>query len=259
MGTRCIMSPYRFHIHSIAAMVTIVFRSIHGIYLNTLPKKKQISCYWFVRVRGRVSCSSFDAGHCRFMCRRWLTQLFFVCLHMLTRMHSRRMQTARLLTVSHVFRGEWGDLPNPPWRQNPPDADPPYGCRPSRRQTPPGCRAPQSCDLWCMLGTPLHPWTEWQVLVKILPYPKLHLRMVIIGGEIGYCWHILAANSNSSKKLELKGSGYTWVSFFIELHKSSILSAFLADQSATLYHIAAFTWTKRTNGSWQMVKNIANW
>ena len=43
-------------------------------------------------------------------------------------MHSSRVHTTHLLTVSHSAGG--GGV----------------------RQTPPGCRPPWSCDLWCMLG-----------------------------------------------------------------------------------------------------------
>ena len=48
-------------------------------------------------------------------------------------MHSSRMHTARLLTVSHSAQE---DLPNPPWMQNP------LGGRPSPRCIPPGGRPP---------------------------------------------------------------------------------------------------------------------
>ena len=84
--------------------------------------------------------------------------------------------------------------PSPLWRQTPLDADPldtdpslrmqtphPRG-RPSTLDAdPPWRQTPWSRDLWCMLGNhppPHPPWTEWQMLVKILPCPQLRLRVV---------------------------------------------------------------------------------
>ena len=84
-----------------------------------------------------------------------------------TRMHSSRMRTACLLTVSHSIR--WGGLPNPPWMQTPL----PPRCRPSTLPT--GCRPPQSPRMDAH-----HPLdTDRQMLVKILPCPKLRLRAVM--------------------------------------------------------------------------------
>ena len=61
-------------------------------------------------------------------------------------MHSSRMHTAHLLTISHSARG---CLPNPP----------------------PECRHPQ------IYAPP--PLTEWQTDVKTLPCPKLRLQVVM--------------------------------------------------------------------------------
>ena len=63
-----------------------------------------------------------------------------------TRMHSSRMRTTHLLTVSHSIR--WGEM----LAQHP---------HPPPMQTPPGCRPPWSCALWCMLGSQPSPlWTD---------------------------------------------------------------------------------------------------
>ena len=59
-----------------------------------------------------------------------------------TRMHSSRMRTAHLLTVSRSIPCVSGGGRVCPWMQTPLDADPPGGIPP-----PPGCRPPWSCDL----------------------------------------------------------------------------------------------------------------
>ena len=75
-----------------------------------------------------------------------------------TRMHSSRMHTTRLLTISRSIRWGWGVVCPTPL-----DAD-----HPSPMQTPsPRCRPPRT------------PWTEWHTHVKILPCPKLRLRTVM--------------------------------------------------------------------------------
>ena len=68
-------------------------------------------------------------------------------LQLRTRMHSSRIRTARLLTVSRSARG---DCPTPPIPEG----------RHLWMQTPTRCRTPWSCDLWCMLGR--HPPTREQ-------------------------------------------------------------------------------------------------
>ena len=53
-------------------------------------------------------------------------------------MHSSRMCTAHLLTISRSIPCILGGLPNPPWMQTSLEADPPGG-RPTEAD-PPGCR-----------------------------------------------------------------------------------------------------------------------
>ena len=90
-----------------------------------------------------------------------------------TRMHSRRMYTARLLTVSC---SAWGVCPSPSWWETSPGSRhiPLWRQTPVRRQThhrPWGRIPPPEADT--------HPWTEWHTGVKTLPCPKLRLRAVI--------------------------------------------------------------------------------
>ena len=128
----------------------------------------------------------------------------------ITRMHSSRMRTAHSLTIFYSIPCILGEsLPNPL------DADPlPPGYRPPWMQTPsPGCRpswmqTPLSNACWeanppsqCMLGSQPHLpsacWEtnsptpcgqkEWHTPVKILPCPKLRLRVVkIFFGSLCY-------------------------------------------------------------------------
>ena len=77
-----------------------------------------------------------------------------------TRKHSCSMRTARLLTISRsipCILGR-GDLPNKPPRYR---LSRPLGCRPPGHVT---------CDACWEANPP--PWTEWQMLVKILPCPN---------------------------------------------------------------------------------------
>ena len=76
-------------------------------------------------------------------------------------MHSSRMRTARLLTASRSIR----------WRGG--------ACMPEEGVHGGGCvpRGDVHAQGVCMPCTP--PWREWQMLVKILPCPKLRLRAVI--------------------------------------------------------------------------------
>ena len=95
-------------------------------------------------------------------------------------MRSSRMRTARWLTVScsipYISRGVC--LTPPPPRVGRPggrgrSAKPPR-CRPPWIQTP--------LVMWPAMHAgkpPPPPWTEWQMLVKILSCPKLRLRVVI--------------------------------------------------------------------------------
>ena len=94
-----------------------------------------------------------ETGYTRSVCdadtnRRTATSV----INYLTRMHSSRVRTARLLTISRSIPR--GGLPNPPWMQTPPP-----GCiAPTGR--PPWMHTPQSCDVWCMLGSQPPPTCE---------------------------------------------------------------------------------------------------
>ena len=107
-------------------------------------------------------------------------------------MHSSRMCTARLLTLSCsipcIGRGV---CPTCPGCRLPLDADP-AGCRPF--PPPIGGRPPWSCDLWYTLGREPPSPVGRQTPVKILPCPKLRLRVVIKGvvltNKSRYNWRI---------------------------------------------------------------------
>ena len=90
----------------------------------------------------------------------WKHNLPPTSLQAVTRMHSSRLSTARLLTVSHIIPCILGGHPSrcrPPWRQIPLDTDPPW------------MQTPRSCDLVMHAGKPSPPWTEWDTGVKTLP------------------------------------------------------------------------------------------
>ena len=99
---------------------------------STQEDQTEFPSRWWVQGAAKVNRSNFFHFH------KFSTTI------LLTRMHSSRMLTARLLTVS------WrGGLPNPHICKHP---------RYRQRQTPlgadpPRCRPPQSSDLSCMLGS----------------------------------------------------------------------------------------------------------
>ena len=103
--------------------------------------------------------------------------LFIIGKTQTTRMHSSRMRTDRLLTVSQhaLLRGVYlpGEVPVQ-------GVYLPGGC------TCPGVYLPGEVYLLGVPGQVLPLWTEWQTGAKILPCPKLRLRAVIMKLDIDF-------------------------------------------------------------------------
>ena len=114
----------------------------------------------------------------------------------ITRLHSSRMRTTRLLTISRSIQWREVCLSPPTYLDaDPPDADYLEADTSFEADTPPRCRHPWSFMWPVMHAGKLTPprWTEWHTGVKTLPCPKLRLRAVknadctfgVIGGN--YC------------------------------------------------------------------------